>query len=106
MYVLSAAKEVMTGGGLDARTITDALLLGARFGSLDVELATAEFTIWVPSGVAQARATISLNCAEPFTSREVVVQATCPAAPIAGVVQDHPSGAISDWKTVPAGIAS
>src|SRR5262244_3467222 len=96
----------MTGGGLDTRTLTAALLFGAVLGSRVVEATVAELTISVLLGVGQTTVTVRLNCAEAPEGSEASVQFTCPAPPAAGVAHDHPAGADSDLNTVPAGIAS
>ena len=96
----------MTGGGLDTRTLTAAVLFGAVFGSRVVEATVAELTISALLGLGQTTVTVRLNCAEAPGGSEAAVQFTCPAPPAAGVEQDHPAGADSDLNIVPAGIAS
>ena len=54
----------MTGGGLDTRTLADAVLFGAVLGSRVVEATAAELTISVLLDVGQTTVTVRLNCAE------------------------------------------
>src|SRR5262245_40151337 len=102
---LSTERLEITGGGLDTRTLADAVLFGAVLGSRVVEVAAAELTIPVLLDVGQTTVTVRLNCAEVPGANEVAVQFTCPT-PTAGVVQDHPAGTDRDLNRVPDGIAS
>src|SRR5262249_19225871 len=96
----------MTGGGLDTRTLTAAVLFGAVLGSRVVEATVAELAISVLLGVGQATVTIRLNCAEAPGGSEAHVNSPLPRRPPAGVVQAHPAGADRALNTAPAGIAS
>src|SRR5262245_64453707 len=102
---LSTERPEMTGGGLDTRTMTDAVLFGAVLGSRVVDPTEAELTIPVLFGVGQTTVTVRLNCAEAPAASEATVQVTCPTPPAPGVAHDHPAGADSDLNTAPAGIA-
>ena len=93
---LSTVRPEMTGGKLDTWTPTEAVLLGAKLGSPVVEVAVAEFTILVPSGVRQTTTTVNLNWAEAPAANEGAVHLTEPALPEGGTVQDHPVGAASE----------
>src|SRR5262249_55388169 len=101
---LSTESREMTGGGLDTRTLTAAVLFGAGLGLRVVEATVAELTISVLLGVGQGTVTVRLNCAKASGAIEGIAQFTLPTPPAAGVAQDHPAGVDSDLNTVPAGI--
>jgi len=103
--VSSAPCAVITGAAFDARTLADAALLAAGFGSAVVDVTLADAEMKAPSGWLQSLcATVSANCADAPPAREAMVHLTCPVPPVPGVVHAQPVGIASPWKMVCDGI--
>ena len=72
-----------------------------ELGSEVAELLTvAVLEMVVPSAVAGMTWTTRVKVAVAPLARGDVVQLTVPVVPTAGVVQDQPAGAATDWKVV------
>src|SRR5574338_362475 len=94
------------GGGFSTVTVAVAeLLLRSGSGGLDAPT-VAVFAISVPSGVAQATFTTTLNVAVSPGPIVALVHVIVPPLPGDGVWHDQPVGAETEAKAVPAGIGS
>jgi hypothetical protein len=80
------------------------LLFG--FGSLVAAKTFAVSEMTVPAAVPGATFSTGWNVADPPAAREAMVQVMVPAAPTAGVEQDHPAGVDMETKVVFAGRVS
>src|SRR5438105_1661585 len=103
---ISMERGNIIGGGLDTFTLTDAVFAGAGFGFRVVEVTVVESVTTMPFVVAQLTVTTSVNLAEVPLGSKAAVQLTCPTVPMAGVVQVHPAGTVSELKDVLGGMAS
>jgi hypothetical protein len=88
-----------------ATFVTTVVLLLAELGSV-VLADTEELAVMVAAVTDEATLTATMMSAEALAARLESVQFTVPVAPTAGVVQDQPTGAETDWNVVLVGIAS
>jgi len=88
---------------LATATIAVAVLL-VRFGTMLVAVAVAVSAMFVPEAVLELTCSTRVKLAVALRARVVAVQVIVPEAPIAGVVQVQPAGAVMDWKLVFGGV--
>lgn len=88
-----------------ATTSAAVAVLLARLGSVVDELTVAVSLIAVPAAVPAFTFTATVKLAVPG-AKLGSVQVMVPVAPTAGLVHDHPTGKVTDWKVVFGGVLS